>query len=207
MHRVSPSTAVQLVAQALDDPYWPADLLSLNLRSSFILSSDGYDRGRQIESIRKLIIKYGVEKISQHQFEWIKTTRSTPDEWLPIYEFNRNVKTIQDLWDEWTVGLNGCLSIRQLDDGWDARWRRNVSGQKTEAARRKVIINLIEKLAGKPNWSASLALQFLNDKYPIPSKTVKYLNTMRSFITHLQNKEKGAAAIQEIMNEASNYCH
>ncbi|PPR01349.1 hypothetical protein CVT26_015407 [Gymnopilus dilepis] len=147
MHRVSPSTALQLVAQALDDPYWPPDLLSLDLRSSFVLSTDGYDRGRQIESIRKLVIKYGVEKISHHQFEWIKTVRSTPDERLPIYEFNRNVKTIQELWDEWTVGLNGCLSIRQLDDGWDARWRRNVSGQKTEAARRKVIINLHNRKA------------------------------------------------------------
>ncbi|PPQ70700.1 hypothetical protein CVT25_010617 [Psilocybe cyanescens] len=190
------------------DPNWPTDLL--HLRSNFVLSEEIRDQNLQIGAIRELIIKFGSEQISCHQFEWIKSkTNSVSDEWLPFYKYDLNVRTLVDIWNEYTEGLHGNLSVRQLTERWGARWRRNNQGQKTEATRRKIITTLITKLSQKPNWTVDLALRFLNERYPIPSSTPKYLNNPRAFITHLQNTKTGKGseeAITAIVSEASNFC-
>ena len=110
------------------------------------------------------------------------------------------------MWEEWTNGLDGHLSVRQLNDGWDARWRRNNLGQKTEAGRRKKVVELIEALAKKPNWNTQLALRFLKEKYPIPSSSQPYLKSTRAFIEHLQKKATGKEAFGAILIESTSYC-
>ena len=41
----------------------------------------------------------------------------------PKYRMCRAVRTVEDLWREWTVGLQGQPSIDELDRRWGSRWR------------------------------------------------------------------------------------
>ncbi|KAF4609994.1 hypothetical protein D9613_010503 [Agrocybe pediades] len=209
---------------------WPPDLKMF--QASFILSNCTKEREVQLSSLRELIKVFGSEKLVRHQFEWSCSPKpaipsvgseklvrhqfewscspkpAIPSEWLPFYTFNTAIKTIEDVWKEWSEGLDGCISVQQLNNRWAARWRRQNEGQKTEAARRKVITTLVTDLAKKPNWTADLALRFLNERYPIPSGVngPKHLSSIRSFITHLQNTKTGKLNREEIMTAASLYC-
>jgi hypothetical protein len=175
-------------------------LLQCNLR----LSSLEEERVRQIDLIKALSDKYGVERISKHQFEWARyATGPVKEEWLPFYTYRKGI-SIREIWEEWADGLDGHLSVRQLTEGWGARWRRNVQGQKTEASRRKHITELITKLSQKPNWTTALALRFLEDEYPIPGPGFRASAT--TFSKQLQNKASGAILLQEVMDKSTSYC-
>jgi Centromere DNA-binding protein complex CBF3 subunit, domain 2/Transcriptional activator of glycolytic enzymes len=47
----------------------------------------------------------------------------------PRYTMCRSVKSVERLWQEWTVGLNGQPSVSALDSRWGSRWR---SGRQRE---------------------------------------------------------------------------
>ncbi|KAJ7668209.1 hypothetical protein B0H17DRAFT_1142560 [Mycena rosella] len=100
--------------------------------------------GMQINKVQLAVWngKFDDARLRKHQWEW-------------------PTSTITAIWDEWASGLNGFLAVRDLEERWGARWRRNNSGQKTEMGRRKKVIQLIEKLAAKPNWNLALALRFI----------------------------------------------
>jgi hypothetical protein len=182
---------------------WPPEIAEFS--SCFRLSTDEYERTIQLTAIQDLVKKHGRETILRHVFEWTKhSSLSISDEWLPIYRYKQGV-SVQEIWEEWSKGLDGCLSVRTLNENWDARWRRNNSGQKTEAGRRKKIIELIEALARKPNWNIRLALQFLQEEYPILSSVHSYLKSTRAFIEHLQKKSTGQAAFEAILLNAASY--
>ncbi|PPQ97661.1 hypothetical protein CVT26_002473 [Gymnopilus dilepis] len=202
----SPNTlGPQGITEAATPSNWPLDIACYS--ASFeSLSSDNHERETQISEIRKLLDIFGGAKVQKHQFTWSKSIRTTvSDEWLPIYKY-QPVESYSELWDEWSIGLNGCISVQQLQNVWDSRWRRNQSALKTEASRRKKLIDLIDELAHKPNWNVKLALRFLTEKYPLhPSSTEPHLRTLRSFITHLQNKTGGAAMLNAIREGASLY--
>jgi len=186
---------------------WPQDLHGLH--SSFgTLSDCSHERTCQIDAIRLLKAKFG-NRTQQHQYEWVKHgSRKLSDEWLPIYSLQSiGSLSLLEIWEEWTSGLNGCISVRELEENWAARWRRDVSGQKTEMSRRRLIIQkIIEPLSKKTNWNVQLALRYLHEKYPIPSKSPSYLRTTRSFIDYLQNKTTGPLAIENILLGAAIYC-
>ena len=199
-----PSTSVQLPSLPSSFGFWPHDLAVYSC--NFKLSTQDFERQVQIKAIRNLLQKYGRDRVQKHQFEWITySSGSIADEWLPLYTYKVGV-SIWDMWEEWANGLDGHLSVCQLNDGWDARWRRNNSGQKTEAGRRKKFVELVEALAKKPNWNTALALRFLKEKYPIPSPQQPYLKSIRAFIEHLQNKATGKTAFQAILLQSSSYC-
>lgn len=180
---------------SLSPPTQPATLNSgswtVKYPTSFVLSQDAYERERQETAIHSLELKYGstaVCHIPCHRFEWRKYPSGVvTEEWLPFYIFKKGL-TVAEIWTEWTVGLEGCFSVRDLNDGWEARWRRNNAGQKTENARRRKVVALIEALGNQPNWDTSLALRFLNDKYKIPTPSVPHLRSTRAFIDYLQDK-------------------
>ena len=183
---------------------WPQDLITY--ACNFKVSTQSSLREIQLGAIRTLLQKYGSDRVQTHQFQWMTyPSGSIADEWLPMYTYKVGI-SIWDIWEEWINGLDGHLSVRQLNDGWDARWRRNNSGQKTEAGRRKMVVKLIEALASKPNWNTQLALRFLKQKYPIPSSSRSYLKSTRAFIEHLQKKTTGREAFQAILLESSSYC-
>ncbi|KAF1967145.1 hypothetical protein BU23DRAFT_484555, partial [Bimuria novae-zelandiae CBS 107.79] len=47
----------------------------------------------------------------------------------PQYRMCRAVRTVEDLWREWTVGLQGQPSISELDRRWGSTWR---AGRRSE---------------------------------------------------------------------------
>jgi hypothetical protein len=47
----------------------------------------------------------------------------------PAYRMSRAVKTVEQLWREWTVGLGGGPSVQALDSKWGSRWR---AGRRSE---------------------------------------------------------------------------
>ncbi|KAK4520942.1 uncharacterized protein ATC70_006826 [Mucor velutinosus] len=38
---------------------------------------------------------------------------------------SRQVTTVCDLWDEWTIGRDGFWSVQELEDKWGAKWRKD----------------------------------------------------------------------------------
>lgn len=167
--------------------------------TTFILSVDETERNKQLEAIKLLEKRFTPDQLSNHSFEWIQTGKR--DEWLPRYSYykygNGKTPTIDDIWNEYQFGMDGCLSIRQLQAGWEARWKRNNGSVKTESSRRGKIIKILQLLAAKSNWTADLALRFLTLRFPIPSPSCSYLRSTRAFMDYLRD-----GIIMEIVESA-----
>lgn len=174
------------------------------LHQHFRLSSAADEKSRQIQMIETLELKYGQERLLRHQFDWV-TYSSGPirEEFLPVYTYKTG-SSVRDIWEEWTNGLGGGISVQQLNSDWGARWKRNKQGLKTEASRRKHVINLVISLSQKPDWTAEVALKFLEDEYSIPGPGFRASAT--AFCRHLQNTAKGGIALQEIIDRSNAYC-
>lgn len=65
------------------------------------------------------------------------------------YRMSRTVQTIPELWQEWTVGLGGQLSIEKLDELYGSGWRSgpNSGAERQFYSRRKALIAEIRRLA------------------------------------------------------------
>jgi hypothetical protein len=170
--------------------------------STFEFLSD-HPNLREIQqtSIQKLEDLFTYERIAKHVFEW----ETKNEDWLPRFECFWRPKgrdlTVEDVWREDRFGIEGKFSIQELTARWGARWKRNEPRLKTEAGRRKKIIQLVEELSGKVNWTTDLALRFLHEKYPIDSKsTVAHLRTARSFMEYLNKKTK-----EDILEASNSY--
>ncbi|GBE83165.1 hypothetical protein SCP_0502120 [Sparassis crispa] len=96
---------------------------------------------------------------------------------------------------EWTDGLGGHISVRELTEKWGNCWRLNDAGLKTEGGHRKKIIDLITELLQKPRWSIQLVLRFFNEKYG------HY--RVRSFADYLT--KHGGAGRREVLQVATHY--
>jgi hypothetical protein len=169
--------------------------------TTFPISSDPSFIEGQHNSIIELESIFSFEKLLKHQFEWIQES----SEWLPKFDSyfkpTKRELTIYDIWKENRFGINGQFSIQELTAQWGPRWRRNVGSLKTEAGRRNKVINLIEALSKKRNWTAELALQFLGDQYPIQKNSkLKHLKTARSFMDYLNQRTS-----QEILEASITY--
>ncbi|TFY73390.1 hypothetical protein EWM64_g10622, partial [Hericium alpestre] len=106
----------------------------------------------------------------------------------------QSCQTITDIWSEYTVGLNGFLPVRELEENWGPKWRGNVPKVKTAWGRRKKVIDLVTELSKKPRWDVDLALRFLEAVYGR-----NY--TAGTFCAYLQKKDAGA---HEAVMERSN---
>ncbi|KAJ7927222.1 hypothetical protein B0H13DRAFT_2312828 [Mycena leptocephala] len=76
-----------------------------------------------------------------HEWEWV-TLGKDSNSYLPFYAF-QEMDTVTAIWVEWASGLNGFWAVRDLEENWGAKWRRNNQGQKTEMGRRKKVIQLV----------------------------------------------------------------
>ncbi|KAF8064311.1 hypothetical protein FPV67DRAFT_1672032 [Lyophyllum atratum] len=128
---------------------------------------------------RRLIVRYTEEWLLKHQWKWIPESEC----WLPVYEYATMKKVTDvvttdslsatkpfskphtDIWAEHAEGLNGQLSVRELDEGWGAKWIGNVKALKSEATRRNKVVDLVQQLSKKPNGDVALALRFLCEHY------------------------------------------
>ncbi|KAJ7448120.1 hypothetical protein FB451DRAFT_1187869 [Mycena latifolia] len=200
-HRILPGPPLSRKTASPSD-FYPAP--SVVLEPSPMVSSPSYSNhkitiaGREITAIQlaswdRLAAKFDETRLRTHQWEWI-TSGKDANSYLPYYTFQPSSK-VTAIWDEWASGLNGFLAVRDLEETWGAKWRRNNTTQKTEMGRRKKVIQLVEKLAAKPNWGLALALRFM-EKFD--GKWAP-----RKFYEHLQ---AGAlSATDEILVQSSFY--
>jgi hypothetical protein len=69
---------------------------------------------------------------------------------LQQYRMSRTIQTIPELWQEWTVGLQGQPSIERLDELYSSSWRSGPVAAASERqfySRRKTLITEIQRLA------------------------------------------------------------
>ncbi|KAF7369757.1 hypothetical protein MVEN_00307500 [Mycena venus] len=116
----------------------------------------------QTAAWQRMAEKYSDSRLRRHQWEWI-TSGPKANTYMPYYQY-QPLSKVTDIWTEYTDGLNGHLSTRDLDEGWSRpSWRRKVHTLKTEACRRKKVVDLINKLREKRNWTVDLALRFVEE--------------------------------------------
>ena len=137
-----------------------------------------------------LVARFGEFKLRNHTPEWVESATT----WLPFYRFQPAMKII-DIWKEYDEGVGGFLSVRDLNAMWGAKWRRNIAGLKTEAARRNKVVELVEKLAKQPHWDVAHALRFIQDRY-------QGKMTPRAFCDFLQ-ANRGAGIISALHSAES----
>ena len=65
---------------------------------------------------------------------------------VPFYRLSRDVRTIPDLWKEWTIGLGSLPPIDELDRLYGSRWRTGNEIQYYST--RKRIVDEIKRRAG-----------------------------------------------------------
>jgi Centromere DNA-binding protein complex CBF3 subunit, domain 2/Transcriptional activator of glycolytic enzymes len=70
-----------------------------------------------------------------------------PQEQPPLYRMRRDLGTVEQLYREWTQGLQGCLAIRELDRRYGNRWRRGRSDEIQFYSLRSQIFREIERIA------------------------------------------------------------
>jgi len=172
--------------------------------SMFPLDPDLDIQAAQMKAISELEAQFPVERLKMHTFEW----NSKQNEWLPIFEEfwkpgGGSPTSIAQIWEEYTTGMGNprSFSIEELTNHWGGRWKRNVQKIKTESSKRKRVVELIQTLSAQTNWTASTALKFLDERYPIPSSSPPFLKNPSAFIAYLQKKP----SLQEIMLSASSY--
>jgi hypothetical protein len=151
--------------------------------------------------------KYGDTRLRRHRWEWL-SSGSKANSYLPYYEY-QPASRITDIWEEWTTGLNGFLSTRELEEGWGPSWRRNQRPLKTERSRRKKVVDLILKLESKRNWTTDLALRFTRERYEMARDSNGKLlyPTARSFADYLQKKAEAGKlnGWAEVLFESNSY--
>ncbi len=158
----------------------------------FRLSEDQHVQDLLLKGIDTLEAEFGATQLRCHSFRWtISDASDVSDEWRPSYEFyqpgGNKQATVEEIWKEWSVGIDGCISVERLSQYWDTRWRRSDKAKKTMASRRKRIIDIMTELISKRGWDEKRALRFLRENY-VPVK----FSTVRGFIDYLQKREKGA---------------
>lgn len=159
--------------------------------SIFQLSDILQTRGLQLKGIDILEAEFGATQLWHHSFWWTMSNASdVPDEWQPSYKFyqpgGNKQATLEDIWKEWSIGINGCISVECLGQYWDTWWHRSDKAKKTMASWWKHIIDLMTELISKRGWDEKRALRFLHENY-VPVK----FSMVCGFIDHLQKQEKG----------------
>ncbi|KAN0141920.1 hypothetical protein V8E53_000382 [Lactarius tabidus] len=142
----------------------------------------------QLAKWNSLTMKYGEVCVYRHTWDWVQ------GDFLPVYLY-QSADQLTDYWTEWTEGIGGYLSTRELTEGLGAKWQQNNGGQQTECGRRKRVIDLVIALSDKPNWDVCLALRFLKEKY-------EGLYSPRKFCDWLKPEN-----VQAVLAAAGKYCH
>jgi len=121
----SASTAFPVAAHqsttSLTPPAVSQAILTLGLLAVAATVSDD---DKKLAQWRALASKF--DEICMQKHKWQYNT-----DYTPVYHFQQ-VTHICDLWTEWSMGLNGFLPVRNLDEGWGARWWQGNWGQGTE---------------------------------------------------------------------------
>lgn len=80
----------------------------------------------------------------------------------PRYRMCRTVKTVEALWQEWTVGLQGNASIEALDRKWGNQWRAGRQSELQWYSLRLEIMKEIHRIAQAQRTSEEAAMYQVN---------------------------------------------
>ncbi|KAL1671245.1 hypothetical protein EV122DRAFT_177317, partial [Schizophyllum commune] len=69
---------------------------------------------------------------------------------------------IHGVWSEFASGLDGMLSVRELEETWGTRWRAGNRTMSTERSRRGKIYDLVHSLKEARGWSTEKVFEFLS---------------------------------------------
>ncbi|KZV95541.1 hypothetical protein EXIGLDRAFT_707083 [Exidia glandulosa HHB12029] len=137
----------------------------------------------------RLTASFSAQKLDKYtrKNRWLRHTGVL----IPDYKFPTS-GSVRDCWQEWSVGLHGDFSLRELDAYFGSAWRKNDGKKKTPYGKRKVVAEFIEKLVNQcPNWTPELALRFIESQYP------KF--TARTFHDWTQKPPQHAEVLQHDM--------
>lgn len=103
---------------------------------------------------------------------------------IPIYSFCRSHTTVQELWDEWTLGIDGKPSVESLEQRYGSKWRRTTSDRQF-FSRRNAIIKEVKRIAMQEyNGDFRIAIEKLDViRMQQPSKTLHSLAAMLLYQT------------------------
>jgi hypothetical protein len=116
----------------------------------------------------RLVERFGT-RIDSLSFDWVEPPtkgrgRGGAARWVPTnYNFNRPL-SVQDYVDEWEQGLEGGLSVQELEAEWGTAWRAGSTGA-TAFSRRRSILNAIAMVKEARRWNDETAIRFLEMKY------------------------------------------
>ncbi|CEP12693.1 hypothetical protein [Parasitella parasitica] len=86
------------------------------------------------------------------------TIRSTDVNGIPIYKMSRNIKTVEQLYAEWTLGLDGDWPVQQLEKEWGTKWRQ---GDKKWINLRRHVVGAVNDLVTDLYLSVGEAIEKL----------------------------------------------
>ncbi|KAF7330285.1 hypothetical protein MVEN_02466400 [Mycena venus] len=161
----------------------------------------------QVTEWCQLATRYGEGRIRRHQWEGYPTGEKGKEKLLLPYYSYRTPSKILDIWEEYSAGFNGSLSVRELEEGWGSDWRRGNRGTSSEHCRRAKVWKLIEQLVAKRNWNTELALRFVREQYQ-EARTANgalRFSTPRSFCDWLQKKSDGKTGLEVAMAESNTF--
>jgi hypothetical protein len=76
----------------------------------------------------------------------------------------RTVRTVEDLWREWTVGFQGQPSISELDRRWGSTWRAGRRSELQWYSLRLEVIKEITRIAQSRRISQEAAMYQLSQQ-------------------------------------------
>jgi hypothetical protein len=106
---------------------------------------------------------------------------------LPQHRMARTIQTIPELWQEWTVGLQGQPSIERLDELYGSGWRSGpaAASERQFYSRRKTLITEIRRLAAAirdpPDKAAynAVVLRLEDERKRARASLSKVINTLK----------------------------
>lgn len=102
----------------------------------------------------------------------------------PEYRLDRNINNVIDVWKEYELGKNGFPPVKQLEETYKTKWRKD----RTESrffSKRKIIYDEIERL------SKSHQVTTLEAATILESKRKQHSKTLDGFCTMIKNARKG----------------
>ncbi|GAA5981600.1 hypothetical protein JCM11641_003912, partial [Rhodosporidiobolus odoratus] len=96
--------------------------------------------------MQKLVDRYG-SLIATISFTWTyaKGALSSSGRWVPAYKIDKLLSVEKEV-ERWRRGLDGRISLMQLEDGWKTEWRTKAKNGTTASHyhRIKFVVALVE---------------------------------------------------------------
>ncbi|KAJ3714713.1 hypothetical protein C8R42DRAFT_726209 [Lentinula raphanica] len=160
----------------------------------------------QESCIASIESQLGRDKVIAHNWTWGYKAKQA--DWIPSYSFAKDISR-REIWNEFAFGINGQLSVQQLEGRWDTSWHFGDQGKRTELCRRLRLFELVSTLKDRPNWGVDLVFEFLDSTYPItPNKDpdMVHLQTTSNFLRWLQSPKVKVEQFKMLRDAAGFYC-